>query len=157
MTEAIQAAVQTTRQAWVTALLGMIAGLLLAPLAVMFGGSLMAEWDARHPVATGEAVVVSHESGTLDYDLLVNKLRACEFQRITTYSIDKQGVRAILPVQRLDSAEEGVTYPVGTILAGRWRTWPPAQAVGIEVIVTYSCDGRTNLASVGQIDLRTLP
>jgi len=151
--KAIEIVAQTTRQAWVTVVVGVLAGMLLAPLALLSSDHVAAYWDRTHPVATGTTKLLMRDGDAVEYELTVNKIRTCEFVRITPYAVAADGQRQALNTQRLDRPERVISHPPGPVFAGRWRAWPTDGTKRIEVVISYLCGDRLNFARVGQIDL----
>jgi hypothetical protein len=152
--KALEVVAQTTRQAWITAALGVLFGMLLVPLVLLSSDNVARYWDRTHPVATGTAVLLLREPDAIEYEIHVNKLRACEFVRIVPYAVAADGQRLPLNTQRLDRPERVLSHPPGPIYAGRWRAWPMDGALRVEIVISYLCGDRLNFASVGTLDLR---
>lgn len=151
---AVQVVAQTTRQAWVTALGGVLAGMLLVPMVLISSDRVAEYWDRTHPVATGEAKLLLREPDAVEYELTAKRLRgSCQFVRIVPYAVTADGQRRELNARRLDGPERGVSHPPGVVFGGRWRVWPTEDSRRIEVIASYLCGDRLNFARVGVLEL----
>lgn len=127
------------------------------PSAVIFGaltGLAMVLWwplvvdlveratDTAYPVVVSQSRLVSRTDTEAVVAVTLTKQRVCEFSSLQAYSRMRDGVLHSAHAERVDFPVSGVSRPVGTYDAGRWRVWPISGAEGVVLYVQHDCNGR---------------
>lgn len=98
--------------------------------------------DTAYPVVVSESRLVSRTDTEAVVAVVITKQRKCDFRSLQAYSKMRDGVLHSAHTERVDFPVSGISRPVGTYDAGRWKVWPISGAEGVVLYVQHDCDGR---------------
>jgi hypothetical protein len=143
-------------KAWIsgpTIAVGVIMGLLMAPLAP-FVSEVAGEWyDGMRPVISAQVRVVEVDEHRAVITMQAEKLRECEYVRLVAYTIDTDGVRRDATIRRIDAETRGITRGIGKYDLGRWEVYPRLGGRMVRIESVHDCDTRQVRTLLGQVEL----
>lgn len=125
----------------VSAVIGVVVALLLAPALVTLTDAAQDAYDQHYPVATVKAVRVPAPAGEVRLTMTTTKHRDCELQRVFAYDQAGDGTHVRTKIEKLDAGELE-TIPAGeTVHSTVWKVHP-VTGTGIVVFSEHDCGGR---------------
>jgi hypothetical protein len=137
-----------------TLALGVVLGLLMAPVAPIMS-DLAGDWyDGLRPVIVAKVRVVDVDDQRAVIHMEADKRRDCNFVRLVAYTIDADGVRRDAQIRRLDGGQmQGITRGVGKYDLGNWEVVPRLGGRMVRVESVHDCDTRQVRTLLGQVEL----
>lgn len=137
----------------VTVIVGIIAGLFMAPAGQTAWRAALAYYDQARPVVAMSARLVSFEDGTARVAMSGEKIRPCTYLRMQAYTRSSDGALSDAYTRRDDRRERGDSKLPGTYDIGTWSVWPASGAVAVIMVVQHDCDGRIVQSKIADVAL----